>query len=97
MAGQPSLRILIIDDEPGFAGGLARLLSRDGATVETASDGQAALAQLHAQRYDGSGGKFSGVQTLRAAALGEVKHGRRAWCGQKNRWPTGGVRRTECA
>ena len=52
MAGQPPLRILIIDDEPGFASGLARLLSRDGATVETASDGQVALAQLHAQRYD---------------------------------------------
>ena len=52
MAGQPSLRILIFAAEPGFAGGLARLLSRDGATVETASDGQAAVAQLHAQRYD---------------------------------------------
>ena len=52
MAGQSPLRILIIDDEPGFASGLARLLSRDGATVETASDGQVALAQLHTQRYD---------------------------------------------
>src|SRR5262245_65060018 len=52
MAGQPPLRILIIDDEPGFASGLARLLSRDGATVETASDGQVALALLYAQRYD---------------------------------------------
>ena len=52
MAGQPPLQILIIDDEPGFASGLARLLSRDGATVETASDGQVALAQLQAQRYD---------------------------------------------
>jgi CheY-like chemotaxis protein len=52
MAGQPPLRILIIDDEPGFASGLARLLCRDGATVETASDGQVALVQLHAERYD---------------------------------------------
>src|SRR5262245_24364758 len=43
MAGQPPLRILIIDDEPGFARGLARLLGRDGATVETASDGHGSV------------------------------------------------------
>jgi ActR/RegA family two-component response regulator len=44
MALQPSVTLLIIDDEPGFARGLARLLHRDGYTVDTADNGQRALA-----------------------------------------------------
>jgi CheY-like chemotaxis protein len=43
---------LIIDDEPSFARGLALVLRRDGYTVDTAGNGQHALAQLQAQRYD---------------------------------------------
>lgn len=46
------VKILLIDDEPGFVSGLARLLRRDGHTVDTAGDGQRALAQLQASRYD---------------------------------------------
>jgi CheY-like chemotaxis protein len=52
MAPQPPVRILIVDDEPGFVNALAGLLSHDGYTVETASNGHLALEQLHAHRYD---------------------------------------------
>jgi two-component system NtrC family sensor kinase len=44
--------ILIVDDEAGITRGLARLLRRDGHTVDTASNGRQALAMLHAHRYD---------------------------------------------
>lgn len=44
--------ILIVDDEIGFARGLARLLHRDGHHVDTASNGRQALALLQAQDYD---------------------------------------------
>jgi len=44
--------VLLIDDEASFVRGLARLLQRDGYTVHTAANGQHALAQLRAQRYD---------------------------------------------
>ena len=46
------VKLLLIDDEPGFVRGLARLLHRDGYTVDTADNGHHALAQLHAQPYD---------------------------------------------
>jgi DNA-binding response OmpR family regulator len=46
------LTILIIDDEPSFTSGLARLLRHDGSTVDTAVNGHLALAHLQAQRYD---------------------------------------------
>jgi CheY-like chemotaxis protein len=52
MALQTPVTILIIDDEPSFARGLARLLRRDGYTVDTADNGQRALAKLQDQRYD---------------------------------------------
>jgi CheY-like chemotaxis protein len=52
MAPQTPETILIIDDEPGFVRGLARLLRRDGYTVDTADNGQLALDQLQAQHYD---------------------------------------------
>jgi CheY-like chemotaxis protein len=44
--------LLIIDDDPSFARGLARLLRRDGYIVDTVENGQRALARLQGQRYD---------------------------------------------
>jgi PAS domain S-box-containing protein len=44
--------ILVIDDEPALASGLARLLRRDGHTVETVANGRLALARLEARAYD---------------------------------------------
>jgi len=52
MVPHTPVRILVIDDEPGFARGLALLLRHDGYTVDTAENGQVALAQLQAYRYD---------------------------------------------
>jgi ATP-dependent Lon protease len=45
-------KLLLIDDQPSFVRGLTRLLQRDGYTVETAANGQEALAQLPAHHYD---------------------------------------------
>ena len=45
-------KLLLIDDQPSFVRGLTRLLHRDGYTVETAANGQKALAQLPAHHYD---------------------------------------------
>ena len=47
-----SLTILVVDDEPTITSALARLLRRDGATVETAGNGQGALARLQTRCYD---------------------------------------------
>ena len=44
--------ILVVDDEPSLASGLARLLRRDGHTVETVVNGRLALARLEARAYD---------------------------------------------
>jgi CheY-like chemotaxis protein len=44
--------ILVVDDEPGIASALAHLLRRDGHTVDTAANGQIALAKLSTQAYD---------------------------------------------
>src|SRR5689334_10773387 len=52
MAPHTPVTILLIDDEPGVVRALARLLHRDGYTVDTAADGQHAWAKLHTQRYD---------------------------------------------
>src|SRR5262249_35749912 len=52
MAPQTPLHVLVVDDEPGFLSGLRRLLQRDGHTVETATNGQEALALLHECCYD---------------------------------------------
>ena len=52
MAPQSPGTILIIDDEPGFVRALARLLCRDGYTVDTAESGQLAFAQLHTHHSD---------------------------------------------
>ena len=48
----PPVRMLIIDDEPSFVSPLARLLSHDGLTVDTAANGELALTQLQKHRYD---------------------------------------------
>jgi CheY-like chemotaxis protein len=47
-----SLTILIVDDESSLATGLARLLRRDGHTVDTVANGRLALAQLATRTYD---------------------------------------------
>jgi CheY-like chemotaxis protein len=52
MAPHTPLTILLIDDEPGFVRALATLLRRDGYMVDTAGNGERALAQLQERRYD---------------------------------------------
>jgi len=47
-----SCTILLVDDEPGIANGLARLLRRDGHTVDIAANGRLALAKLQEHAYD---------------------------------------------
>ena len=44
--------ILVVDDEPSLASGLARLLRRDGHTVDTMANGRLALDQLAVRAYD---------------------------------------------
>src|SRR5215472_9702447 len=51
-SGMPPVRMLIIDDEPSFSSALARHLSHDGVTVDTAANGELALRQLHTHRYN---------------------------------------------
>jgi CheY-like chemotaxis protein len=52
MTPQTPVRILVIDDEGGFAWGLAFLLRRDGYLVDIAANGQGALALLQTASYD---------------------------------------------
>jgi CheY-like chemotaxis protein len=52
MAHDTPVTILLIDDEPSFVRALACLLRRNGATVDIAANGNQALAQLQARRYD---------------------------------------------
>jgi CheY-like chemotaxis protein len=52
MAPQPPLQVLVVDDDPGILSALTRFLQRDGHTVQTATDGQAALALLQEGGYD---------------------------------------------
>lgn len=52
MAPQTTLQVLVVDDDPGILSALTRLLQRDGHTVQTAPDGQAALALLQEGGYD---------------------------------------------
>jgi CheY-like chemotaxis protein len=44
--------ILLVDDEPGIAKALPRLLQRDGHTVDTAANGRLALKMLQERSYD---------------------------------------------
>jgi CheY-like chemotaxis protein len=48
----PSSTILLVDDEPVIANALARLLRRDGHTVDTAANGRLALMKLQECAYD---------------------------------------------
>ena len=52
MAPQTALQVLVVDDDPGMLSALTCLLQRDGHTVQTATDGQAALALLQEGCYD---------------------------------------------
>ena len=45
-------RILVVDDEPNIRVLLPEVLSKDGHTVELASNGQQALEMIHEDRYD---------------------------------------------
>jgi DNA-binding response OmpR family regulator len=45
-------RVLVVDDEPMVRDVLSRYLTRDGFEVETAADGEAALAAFEAERPD---------------------------------------------
>jgi two-component system NtrC family sensor kinase len=47
-----SCTVLLVEDEPGIATGLARLLRRDGHTVDLAANGRLALAKLQERSYD---------------------------------------------
>jgi two-component system NtrC family sensor kinase len=49
MGGQT---ILLVEDEPGIATALTRVLRRDGHTVDTAANGRQALARLQGRVYD---------------------------------------------
>jgi CheY-like chemotaxis protein len=51
-ATMPHSTILLVDDEPGIAKALPRLLQRDGHTVDTAANGRLALALLQERSYD---------------------------------------------
>jgi signal transduction histidine kinase len=48
----PQLAILLVDDEATIARALARLLRRDGHTVEVAANGQQALTRIQESTYD---------------------------------------------
>ena len=52
MAPHNAVRVLVIDDDASVVEGLVRVLSRDGYTVETAANGQRALALLSQHAYD---------------------------------------------
>jgi two-component system, OmpR family, response regulator len=52
MAPHTPVRILVIDDELSFARVLAQLLRLGGYVVDTAENGQVALAQLQMYHYD---------------------------------------------
>ena len=45
-------RILVVDDEPGMRLGLKKVLKKEGYTVETADDGEKALARLSEESFD---------------------------------------------
>jgi two-component system NtrC family sensor kinase len=49
---QQTPTILVVDDEPGIATGLAYLLRRSGYTVDIAANGRLALGQLQERDYD---------------------------------------------
>lgn len=50
--GDTDIRLLIVDDESGFTGVLAKRLSRRGFSVDTASSGEEAIPMLRQHQYD---------------------------------------------
>jgi CheY-like chemotaxis protein len=48
----PICRILVVDDEPGVCESLKMLLDFDGHTIETAANGQQALALYQKDKFD---------------------------------------------
>ena len=52
MVPSRAVKILLIEDEPSIVRALLRLLHHEGYTVDTADNGQRALAQLQTQPYD---------------------------------------------
>jgi len=51
-ARMKGLRVLVVDDDLGLCRSMSEMLEREGCVVETASDGQEALAKLDAKRFD---------------------------------------------
>src|SRR5262249_39991700 len=47
---RPGVRVLVVDDHPDHAEGMARLLRRSGHEVDVALDGQTALQRARAQQ-----------------------------------------------
>jgi CheY-like chemotaxis protein len=52
MTPHAPITILLVDDARSFASGLARLLRRDGYTVDTMANGRLALTALQERPYD---------------------------------------------
>src|SRR5689334_636876 len=52
MTTEAPRRILLVDDQPGLTRALAKLLRRDGYTVDSTANGRLALTQLQTHRYD---------------------------------------------
>lgn len=50
--GDTEIKLLIVDDESGFTGVLAKRLSRRGFRVDTAASGEEAIPMLRLHRYD---------------------------------------------
>ena len=50
--GENTIRLLIVDDEVGFADVLAKRLSRRGFDVDTANSGEEAIPILREKNYD---------------------------------------------
>ena len=48
----PSMRILVVDDEPMVLDSVGLVLSHDGHTVETAADASQALAKYQSDKFD---------------------------------------------
>ena len=48
----PAFRVLVVDDDADMVGFLGMLLQKEGLKVETASDGETALAKVHASPPD---------------------------------------------
>jgi DNA-binding NtrC family response regulator len=77
MSAKSSAKILIVDDEPIVRDTLEMILLEVYDNVETARDGQGALALLEKGRYD------LVISDMRMPGVGGIELGRRI----KERWP----------